>query len=53
MILLVHLLGHLGVPSGTAIAIVIVGRKVLKGAGAKKRARRDGDRGQRPIRGYR
>ena len=35
MILLVHLLVHLGVPSGKAIPIVIVGRKVLRGAGAR------------------
>jgi len=47
MILLVHLLEHLGVPSGTAITIVIASKKFLKGAGAKMGARRDRDRGQR------
>ena len=32
MILLIHLLEHLGVPSGAAIAVVIAGRKAVRGA---------------------
>jgi hypothetical protein len=43
MILLVHLLEHLGVPSGAALAIVIAGRKVLKSAGPNIGARRNRD----------
>ena len=43
MILLVHLLEHLGVPSGGALAIVITGKKVLKNAGPKMGAHRDRD----------
>lgn len=53
MILLVHLLEHLGVPSGTAFAIVIASRRFIKGAGAKMGARGDRDRGHRSIRDYR
>jgi hypothetical protein len=53
MILLVHLLQHLGVPSGTAIAVVIAVKKFLRDAGAKIGTRRDRGRGQRSIRGYR
>jgi hypothetical protein len=51
MILLVHLLEHLGVPSGTAIGIVIAGKKFLNGAGAKMGRRRN--RHQRSLRDYR
>lgn len=46
MILLIHLLEHLGVPSGAAIAVVIAGRKALKGAVGRPGARRDRDQGQ-------
>ena len=53
MILLIHLLEHLGVPSGAAIAIVIAGRKLLKVGGAKVNVRRDHDRDHRSIRGWR
>ena len=31
MIIVIHLLQHLGVPSGAAIAIVIAAKKFLKG----------------------
>jgi len=53
MILLAHLLEHLGVPSGAAIAIVIAGKRFLEGAGARIGVRRDRDRSQRSIRDYR
>jgi hypothetical protein len=56
MILLIHLLEHLGVPSGAAIAIVITGKKFLKGGASKLGARRDRDerdRGQRYSRDHR
>jgi hypothetical protein len=56
MIILIHLLQHLGVPSGAAIAVVIAGQKFLKGGAAKIGARRDRadrNRGQRPLRDYR
>jgi len=49
MIFLIQLLEHLGVPSGAAIAIVINGRKLLKGGTSKigaRRGRDDRDRGQ-------
>jgi hypothetical protein len=48
MIFLVHLLEHLGVPSGAAIAIVISLKKFLKGGAAKLRAHPGGrdDRGR-------
>jgi hypothetical protein len=42
MIILIHLLEHLGVPSGVAIGVVIAVMKVVKGGGAKLRGRRDG-----------
>jgi hypothetical protein len=51
MILLIHLLQHLGLPSGIAIAVVIAGRKLLKGGNSRTRDRRD--RRQRHSRGYR
>jgi len=44
MIILIHLLEHLGLPSGAAIAVVIAGRKLMKGAFARTGARRDRDR---------
>ena len=44
MIVLVHLLEHLGVPSGAAIAVVIVVMKFIKGGSAQIGARR----GRRP-----
>jgi hypothetical protein len=53
MIFLIHLLEHLGVPSGAAIAIVITGKRFLGGGTAKIGARRDRDdrdRGQGPPR---
>jgi hypothetical protein len=53
VIFLVHLLEHLGVPSGAAIAIVIAGRKALKAGTARMGGRRDRDRGRRYVRGYR
>jgi hypothetical protein len=43
MIILIHLLQHLGVPSGIAIAVVIAVMKVVKGGGRKLGARRDRD----------
>jgi hypothetical protein len=41
MIILIHLLEHLGVPSGVAIGVVIAVMKVVKGGGARLRGRRD------------
>ncbi|MBV9792932.1 MAG: hypothetical protein JO016_03255 [Actinobacteria bacterium] len=35
MITLIHLLQHLGLPSGVAIAVVIAGRKLIKGGLAR------------------
>jgi hypothetical protein len=62
MITLIHLLQHVGIPSGVAIVLVIGARKLLKGGLAslgggrdrdRDRARaRDLDRGRR-ARGYR
>jgi hypothetical protein len=43
MIILIHLLQYLGVPSGIAIAVVIAVMKVVKGGGRKLGARRDRD----------
>jgi hypothetical protein len=56
MILLIHLLEHLGVPSGGAIAIVITGKKLLKGGTSKigaRRGRDDRGRSQGHPRDYR
>lgn len=53
MILLIHLLEHLGLPSGAAIAVVIAARKLVKGGITKISARRGSDRGQRDHRDYR
>ena len=44
MIILIHLLQHLGIPSGAAIAIVIAGRKLRKSGVARTGAARDHDR---------
>jgi hypothetical protein len=49
VIFLIHLLEHLGLPSGAAIAIVIAGRKLLK-AGVSRMSPR---RGGRSIGGWR
>jgi hypothetical protein len=46
---LIHLLEHLGVPSGAAIAIAITSNKLLKGGTSKigaRRGRDDRDRSQ-------
>jgi hypothetical protein len=40
MIILIHLLQHLGLPSGAAIAIVIAGKKLLTAGIARTGARR-------------
>jgi hypothetical protein len=53
VIFLIHLLEHLGVPSGAAIAIVIAGRKLLKAGTARMGPRRDRDRDRKSVRGYR
>jgi hypothetical protein len=49
MILLIHLLQHLGLPSGVAIAVVVAGRKLFKGGNSRTRDRRSRgrDRGRR------
>jgi hypothetical protein len=43
MIILIHLLEHLGLPSGVAIGVVIAVMKVVKGGGAKLPWLRDHD----------
>jgi hypothetical protein len=53
MIILIHLLEHAGLPSGAAIAVVIAGKRFLKGGIARTGARRDHDRGQRSPRDWR
>jgi hypothetical protein len=54
VILLIHLLQHLGVPSGAAIAIVIAGKKLLKGVTARLgHGHNDHDGSQRHPRDYR
>jgi len=53
VIFLIHLLEHLGVPSGAAIAIVIAGRKVLKAGALRMGPHRDRDRDRRSVRDYR
>jgi hypothetical protein len=40
---LIHLLEHLGVPSGAAIATAVTGNKLLKGGTSKIGARRGRD----------
>jgi hypothetical protein len=44
MIILIHLLQHLGIPAGVAIAVIIAGRKLLKGGTSGTGGRRDRDR---------
>jgi hypothetical protein len=43
MILLIHLLEHMGVPAGAAIAIVITGKKLLRAGTSKIGAGRGSD----------
>jgi hypothetical protein len=43
MTLLIHLLEHLGVPSGTAVAVAVAGRKFVKRGFASIGTRRDRD----------
>lgn len=53
---LIHLLEHLGVPSGAAIAIAITGNKLLKGGTSKiapRRSRDNRDRSQGHPHDYR
>jgi hypothetical protein len=51
MIILIHLLEHIGLPSGVAIGLVIAARKALTGGISKARGRRGSD--QRQSRDYR
>jgi hypothetical protein len=53
MIFLIHLLEHLGLPSGVAIAIVIACRKALNAGASRLSGHRDHDRRRRSVRGYR
>jgi hypothetical protein len=53
VIFLIHLLEHLGIPSGVAIAIVIAGRKALKAGTSRMGPARGRDRNRRSVRGYR
>jgi hypothetical protein len=53
VIFLIHLLEHLGLPSGAAIAIVIAGRKLLKAGAARMSPDRNRARDRGSIRGYR
>jgi hypothetical protein len=53
VIFLIHLLEHLGVPSGGAIAIVVAGRKLLKVGSANMGVRRGHGRDRGSIGGYR
>jgi hypothetical protein len=53
VIFLIHLLEHLGLPSGAAIAIVIAGRKALKAGTSRMGPPRGRDRDRRSVRGYR
>jgi hypothetical protein len=53
VIFLIHLLEHLGVPSGAAIAVVIAGRKALKAGASRIGPGRGRDRDRRSVRGYR
>ena len=45
MLTLIHLLQHLGVPSGVAIGVVVAARKLLSGGFARAAARRGRIRG--------
>jgi hypothetical protein len=51
MIILIHLLEHLGLSAGVAIGLVIAAKKALTGGVSKAREHREGDR--RRSRGYR
>jgi hypothetical protein len=53
MIFLIHLLEHMGLPSGGAIAVVIAARKLLKAGTSMVTGHRGRDRGRRSVRGYR
>jgi hypothetical protein len=53
VIFLIHLLEHLGVPSGAAIAVVVAGRKAVKAGASRVGPHRDRDRERRSARGYR
>jgi hypothetical protein len=53
VIFLIHLLEHLGLPSGVAIAIVVAARKLLKAATARMSPDRNRARDRRSIGGYR
>jgi hypothetical protein len=53
VIFLIHLLEHLGVPSGAAIAIIIAGRKALKAGASRIGPPRGRDRDRGSVRGYR
>jgi hypothetical protein len=55
MISLIHLLEHLGLPAGAAIAIIMAARKMLKGAFSRPGGTSGpgGRRSQRRSRGYR
>jgi hypothetical protein len=46
VIILIHLLEHLGLPSGAAIALVIAARKLVKGGISRSGIGQD--RGRRP-----
>jgi hypothetical protein len=45
MIIVIHLLRHLGVPSGAAIAMVVAAKKFLKGGIVRPAARRGREQG--------
>jgi hypothetical protein len=53
MIILIHLLQHLGIPAGVAIAVIIAGRKLLKGGTSGPSGRHDRGRGRDRSRTYR
>jgi hypothetical protein len=53
VIFLIHLLEHMGLPSGAAIAVVIAGRKALKAGTWRMAPPRSRDRDRRSVRGYR
>jgi hypothetical protein len=53
VIFLIHLLEHLGLPSGAAIAIVVAARKLLKAGAARMNPDRNRARDRRTIGGYR
>jgi hypothetical protein len=43
MTLLIHLLEHLGLPSGAAVAVAVAGKKLLRSGFAGAGTRRDRD----------